>query len=75
MRHTSNKEPAMPYKFKKLMSLTVSIKRLALLHRPKLNPELEEEVLSRPTVYQEVHDEFMVNYSLQHLQRAKGQPQ
>ena len=60
MRHTSNKEPAMPYKFKKLMSL---------------NPELEEEVLSRPTVYQEVHDEFMVNYSLQHLQRAKGQPQ
>ena len=73
MRPTSNKEPSMPYKSKKLMSQAVSIQRLALLHRPQLNPELEEEVLSRPTVYQEVHGEFMVNYfdlalySLQHL--------
>ena len=49
-RFTSNKEPAMPYKFKKLMSLTVSIKRLALLHRPKLNPDIEEEVLNSPAV-------------------------
>ena len=37
----------MPYKSKKLMSQTVSIQRLALLHRPQLNPELEEKVLSR----------------------------
>ena len=62
MRPTSNKEPAMTYRSKKLMSQTVSIQRLALLHRPHLNPELDEEVLSSPTVYQEVQDEFMINY-------------
>ena len=63
----------MPYRSRRLMFQTVSIQRLALLHRPKLNPDIEEEVLNSPGVYQEVHDEFMVNYfdlalySLQHL--------
>lgn len=62
MRPTSKKEPAMPYRSKKLVTQTVSKQRLALWHRPHLNPELEEEVLSSPAVYQEVEDEFMINY-------------
>ena len=62
MRPTSNKMPALPYRSKKLMSQTVSIHRLALLQRPQLIPELEEEVLSSPAVYQEVQDEFVINY-------------
>ena len=56
MRPTSNKEPVIPYRSKKMMSQTVSTQMLALLHRPQLKPELEEEE------FQEVQDEFMINY-------------
>ena len=52
----------MPYKSRRLMFQTVSIQRLALLDRPKLNPDIGEEVLNCPAVYQEVQDEFVINY-------------
>ena len=44
------------------MSQTMFIQRLALLHIPQLNPEFEEELLSSPAMYQEVQNEFMINY-------------
>ena len=57
IRPTSNNESALPYRAKKLMSQTVSIQWLALLHIPQLIPEPEDEILSRPNMYQEVEVE------------------
>ena len=57
IRPTSNNETALAYRAKKLMSQTVSIQRLALSHITQLNPEPEDEILSRPNMYQKVEVE------------------